>query len=145
MTGGILTDENLQPRALFGGAIELHMPPSFDDVSDSIPIPDHQEVKSWSNLPYNPSGRRIQSSYCTCFPGIRRQQGGQVVNSGNKRTPIHVVDMLSTWSIYVAPDALCHVVTTAPVACQTPHSLHAHNTPSAITLRHCSTMSPVAC
>eukprot|EP01138_Halocafeteria_seosinensis_P013484 gb/GECG01013771.1/.p1 GENE.gb/GECG01013771.1/~~gb/GECG01013771.1/.p1 ORF type:complete len:185 (+),score=18.51 gb/GECG01013771.1/:1-555(+) len=34
----------MSTRALFGGAIEVHLPPQFIDCSDLRPIPDHQEV-----------------------------------------------------------------------------------------------------
>ncbi len=39
-------EEPLMKRDLFGGAIELHLPSRFMDISDFRPIPDHQEVRS---------------------------------------------------------------------------------------------------
>eukprot|EP00197_Chlamydomonas_leiostraca_P012914 CAMPEP_0202864604 /NCGR_PEP_ID=MMETSP1391-20130828/4776_1 /ASSEMBLY_ACC=CAM_ASM_000867 /TAXON_ID=1034604 /ORGANISM="Chlamydomonas leiostraca, Strain SAG 11-49" /LENGTH=189 /DNA_ID=CAMNT_0049544361 /DNA_START=94 /DNA_END=660 /DNA_ORIENTATION=- len=36
--------EALVKRELYGGAIELHIPARFVDISDFRPVPDHQEV-----------------------------------------------------------------------------------------------------
>lgn len=37
-------EDELKPRSLFGGAIELAIPERLTDVSDFRPVPDHQEV-----------------------------------------------------------------------------------------------------
>ncbi len=37
-------DVVLNIRNLFGGAINMHIPARFVDLSDLMPVPDHQEV-----------------------------------------------------------------------------------------------------
>lgn len=39
-----MSEEPIEIRELFGGAVELSFPPRMIDVSDFRPIPDNQEV-----------------------------------------------------------------------------------------------------
>lgn len=45
-----MREEQLVPRALFGGALEMDIPVRFEDISDFRPVPDHQEVRVCSCL-----------------------------------------------------------------------------------------------
>ena len=40
-----MLQEQLIPRALYGGALEMDIPVRFEDISDFRPVPDHQEVR----------------------------------------------------------------------------------------------------
>jgi hypothetical protein len=43
-------DEELKPRPLFGGSINIQLPERFIDISDFRPIPDNQEVFADANI-----------------------------------------------------------------------------------------------
>lgn len=45
-----MLEEQLIPRALYGGALEMDIPVRFEDISEFRPVPDHQEVRLCSCL-----------------------------------------------------------------------------------------------